>query len=239
MSSKDNSNNAKERVSTSKKHNKKSLGRRFKAIVLPPNGGKTLLVQTLHQSNSLDKKDNIFVDIDAMMTPSSQDKKEVFAEVKTKLMQIYNEYRDFKVILITSNPDLIKFLKIDTNEVYTYYPSTYLFIKMLAGKGLINPNSLIRTSTWDKPPAVPKINTTLDSTKSTNFSLSKEIGEVQNGNPKLRGINEENLGQLYDDEMKILSVARDSFVAKKGSKMYNDLKELLEFIAKDLYRVKV
>jgi len=232
---------AKERVTTSKKQNKKQLGRRFKAIVLPPNSGKTLLVETLHQSNSLTKSDNIFVDIDALMSPSTGDKEEVFAEVKTKLIQTYNEYRDFKVIMVTSNPDLVKYLKVDPNETYTYYPSTLLFLKMLAGKGLIQSNSLISNSNsvWDKPPTVPKINNNTGTNSSINFSLTSEIGEIQNGNPKLNGITESQLGKLYDDEMTMLSIVRDSFITKKGSKMYKDLKELLSYIAKDMYRTKV
>lgn len=233
---------AKGRVSTPKKKTKKSLGRRFKAIVLPPNGGKSLLVKSLHQSNSLNKKDNIFVDIDAMMVPNSNNnsEEEMFKEVKTNLLKTYNDFRDFKVVLVTSNPDLVKFLKVDTDVTFTYYPSTFMFIKMLAGKGLVQSNPRIRRSSWDKPPAVPKINSDDGSSgQPTNFSLSHETGLTQLGNPKLNGIDEDGLGKLYDEEMEYLVTTFDAFANKNGSKKYNDLKELLALIAKDLYKTKL
>ena len=234
---------AKSRVSTPKKKSKKSLGRRFKAIVLPPNGGKSLLVKSLHQSNSLNKTDNIFVDIDAMMVPNknrNKDSKDIFQKVKTKLLKTYNDFRDFKVVLVTSNPDLVKFLKLDADVIFTYYPSTFLFIKMLAGKGLVQSNPRIRRSSWDKPPAVPKINSDGGSSvQPTNFSLSHETGLTQLGNPKLNGISEMDLGKLYDEEMEYLATTFDAFANKSGSKKYNDLKELLTLIANDLYKTKL
>ena len=51
--------------STPKKKIKKELGRRFKAVLFPPGSGKSMLAKILHQSNSLNKMDNIFVDIDS------------------------------------------------------------------------------------------------------------------------------------------------------------------------------
>lgn len=227
-------------VSVEKKVKKKNLGRRFRVIVLPPNGGKTILTTILDKSDSLVKKDNIFVDIDAVLTPEDFEKseEELFSIIKKYLLRTYVDYHDFQVVLVTSNPKLSKYLKTESNRVYTYYPTTHFFIRLLNNKGLITRNPYLGQSTWDNPLKVPKLlNKTDRKLSNRNYSLTVETGDSQD-KVKLSDMSLEDMGMAYDKEMKLLATSRDNLANTKGSSPYDSFKDLLTHISRDLFKIR-
>ncbi len=218
-------------MSTDFKLKKKALGIRFKAILMPMCSGRSLLIQHMNKSASGDKKDTIYIDIDARTGA-----KEV-TDIKNVLLRDYQEYHNFRIVLITSNIKSIKEFNIDRNKCYYYYPSSMLSLVLMSNRELITKNQIFPNSTWDSWLKIPRFRSKSKSRKkSFNYSLSCERGLEQETSKKYQEYNSENkLTELYDEEIKQVCKSRDSIILIKKSKMYASFKELFDLISKDIY----
>lgn len=223
---------------TSTLKSKKTLGRRFRAIILPPSGGKSLLVSSINKTKSLDKKDTIFVDVDAQYKPEGgKTSIDYFPQVKKDLLKTYAEYRKFRVVLITSNRELVRYLKIDSTKIFVYYPSSYFFSSLLASRGFISKNPRFSSSEFGQNTSIPKIANKDPKTESQpiNYSLTSEKGQTQSS-VDTSGMTEKELSKRYDAILLEMYNTRDELAVTKGAARYNNFKQLLKMVGKDLYR---
>lgn len=217
---------------------KKELGRRFRVIILPPSGGKSLLVDSINKTKSLDKKDTIFIDVDAQYKPEEgKISINYFPQVKEDLLKTYTEYRKFRVVLVTSNRELVKYLGVDSTKVFVYYPSSYFFSSLLASRGFISKNPTFVSSKFGQDTSIPKIANKDPKSESQpiNYSLTSEKGQTQT-NIDISNMTEEELSKRYDEVLLEMYNIRDELAVTKGSGRYNNFKQLLNMVGKDLYK---
>lgn len=215
-------------MSTEIKLKKKALGRRFKAIIMPMCSGRSVLTDHMNSTKSGDKKNTIYIDIDARV---GSDEK---VNIKEILLRDYQEYHNFRIVLVTSNIKSIKQYGIESSKCYYYYPSTMLSLVFMSNRELITKNQIFRDSSWDSWLEIPKFNGRSKPKKqANNFSLCRERGLSQDSSLKYQLGH--NRSELYDDEMSSICKSRDAVIGIKKSKMYSSFKELFDLISKDIY----
>ena len=118
---------------------KKSVSRkRLYGVLLPVGAGKTKLSNFVHGKKG--KKNVIFIDVDTnLKIDRGRNSIEYFPKIKLMIEKTYRTYSKYKIVVVSSNQQLLGFLKIPAKNVFTYVPEVYFFLKMLTVRKLLNP----------------------------------------------------------------------------------------------------
>lgn len=123
----------------------KSFGRkerrRLHTVVIPAGSGKTTVVQTLRQYREQGKIRYMFVDldvfalehVDGVMQLADDINRDIklFPRLFTAIHNMLIQFDDTVMVLVTSNPRFVNFLKIKPKRNSTYVPSNAFFQQLL------------------------------------------------------------------------------------------------------------
>lgn len=211
---------------------KSSIGRRLKGILIPVSSGKSKLADLVHGLDSK-KRDVIFIDIDASLLPveggSSID---LFPRAKELIQKKYKEYPKHTVVVLSSNEQLFKFLKISSQKTTVFVPQTAFFLKMLLIRKLLLP--AVPGTQFSQPEVITEnLSSGNEIKKKKSFSLGKETGATQ----KVKDLSKENIKELFDNELEVISESRDSLLKRKHIK-FESFADLKIKVQKTLLRLK-
>lgn len=215
-------------ASLPKEKSKKKLGERFQLVVIPPSCGKSVLSTQLEKTSSKGKKDYLWIDLDAFIDPEIKDDPE---KIEAELLKVYQEYKKFKVVVITSNRAIFKKMGVNSDQTHCYYPETYFFLRLLSNRGLIQPNlhfSSVELNQSLQFPSVPS-----KTENNYNYSLTQQKKQFQSTIP-LNNLNQSEIDRLYDQEVRGICNARDKIIRTKGSRKYSSLQDLTNQVLEDV-----
>ncbi len=208
---------------------KKSMSRkRLYGVLLPVGSGKTILSELVHGKKG--KKNVVFIDVDTNLNiEKGKNSIEYFPKIKTKIEKTYRTYGKYKIVVISSNQQLLGFLKIPSKNVFTYVPGVYLFLKMLTFRKLLNPP-------FKDTELATEIKTELDEggvrRRGSSFSLGVDQGIVQT---PLTITDEDDVVDIYDQEMITITESRAALLKRKYV-VYNSFKQLFDLVMTDVLK---
>lgn len=211
---------------------KKSVSRkRLYGVLLPVGAGKTKLSNFVHGKKG--KKNVIFIDVDTnLKIDRGRNSIEYFPKIKLMIEKTYRTYSKYKIVVVSSNQQLLGFLKIPAKNVFTYVPEVYFFLKMLTVRKLLNPpfadtelGEELETEVEQK--ALRKKESR---GKSVSLGVKREVTQSS-----LEIIEEDDIVDLYDQEMKTITNSRTSMLKRKHTE-YSSFEQLFGSVMTDVLK---